>query len=104
MTGLRVHPLPQKPFILHLLANKPTRDADLLSSYNYLHDAHEAEDASVLMGVLLTSCHTVILCRVCVHTTCCPFSSCLARMDASRPSMCPRASITTVCMAGYRLS
>lgn len=55
MTGLGVHPLPQKPFVLHLLANKPTRDADFLRPYNYLHVAHKFEGPSTLTPVLLTS-------------------------------------------------
>lgn len=32
-------------------------------------------------------------------TMCCPPRICLATIDASRPSMCPRASMTTVCGA-----
>ena len=39
VTGLCVHPLSEKPLILHFLSNKPTRDADLLSPDNNLQYA-----------------------------------------------------------------
>lgn len=70
MTGLSVHPLPQKPFILHLLAHKPTRNADLLGPYDYLHDT-TAQEATTITLALLASQHTS---AVCEDTLCLPLA------------------------------
>jgi len=37
--GVGVHALAQEALILHLLANEPSRDGDLLSASNHLHSA-----------------------------------------------------------------
>lgn len=105
--GVGVVPLVQEALVLHLLAHQTARDDNLLAADDHLRGGTARETRSG------TGCSPGAAGHarrqpwsergargVMGPTIWWPLRTCLAMMEARRPSMCPRASITTACAPG----
>jgi hypothetical protein len=109
LLGLRVETFPQEALILHLLTHDAPRDHDFLAAHQHLSKGNYVPGSDngnvVAAGNIPIDYMKEDTCQAIKKqrepnsgalTICCPFRSCLAKMEASRPSICPRASTTTV--------
>ena len=95
---LCVHAFPQKPLVLHLLADDATRygnsfcpDHDLRGEQHLKAQGGQGNQCSAKTGNCALTPQEL--------TTCTPERSCFASIEARRPSMWPLASTITACRA-----